>query len=391
MRKLERDRKGELAKWFASDLSMRKIAILMNVADNAIHNAWVRMYGKEVVGERGKRLRSLNGRKTFSRSRIVVDDQARARILECFHGDRALADVAKKAQLDERIVRRIWRQEFGENAFRERGRRLMSLVASNSRIPEGTRNAILERLEGNPNIQVVAKEFGVSRSYVNSLASTNGEIHKSTLENASARYSDSMRRLRSKDALTNEERDKVVELAGKDLSLDEIGGIVGICGSSVHNVLRARLPATELSERADRMRRRARIRSMESLVKTGRIGSKPENGFHVLLRLALATEVKHHDLGLLPPFEIDITLPKLKVAIMWDGIGHIEPIFGEKIFEQVKRRDKWKREKLAEMGWVVFEVVDRNTRLRATFLEQQAIRLFGLLEDMGHADAIRHF
>lgn len=57
-------------------------------------------------------------------------------------------------------------------------------------------------------------------------------------------------------------------------------------------------------------------------------------------------------------FNVDITIPKLKIAIEWDGPLHREPIFGEEHLARVQANDKAKDYLLQNRGWKVIRVVD---------------------------------
>jgi len=57
-------------------------------------------------------------------------------------------------------------------------------------------------------------------------------------------------------------------------------------------------------------------------------------------------------------FNVDITIPELKIAIEWDGPLHREPIFGDEHLAQVQANDKAKDYLLKSRGWKVIRVID---------------------------------
>lgn len=390
MRPLEMDRKEELEKWFDSDISIRKLAIKMGVVTSSINKAWVRMYGKEKVTERGTRLRKLNGRMDLNSKKIIIDCEQKRRIIEAFYNNETIEKIANIEKIDQRTIRHIWRKEFGLEAVKERGFNIShNLTKDKNKISQEIKNKIIAKLYQNPNIKQISKEFGVSRSFIRNIITEFSDLNELILKETSQIRRLQMKKQRSSEAITEEQKQKAIEFFGTDLTTREIGKIIGLCSSSVTNIFKENVSSDKYKERVRRMTIIAKKKAMNSLIKAGKLGSKPENEFYQLLHNSLTTEVIHHDLDLLPPFEIDITLPELKIAIMWDGIGHIKPVFGENIFKQVKYRDKWKRKTLAEKGWIVFEVIDLNNKTCTPFIEKQAQRLYQLLEEIGHADIIK--
>jgi len=118
-----------------------------------------------------------------------------------------------------------------------------------------------------------------------------------------------------------------------------------VCVSTVCNIFINKYGKDAHMARVKRLKDIRIKRIFKALEKAGKLGSKPEREFYKKINSKLNINVKHHDYDLIPPFEIDITIPKYKIAIFWDGIGHYKPIFGENIFKQVVYRDKFKRKK----------------------------------------------
>jgi hypothetical protein len=70
------------------------------------------------------------------------------------------------------------------------------------------------------------------------------------------------------------------------------------------------------------------------------------------------TEVVHHDYGVVPKLELDITISAMRIAITWDGIGHRKPAFGERAFRKICANDRTRERILSEKGWRHISVVD---------------------------------
>ncbi len=323
---------------------------------------------------------------------LKLDSLSMMRIVAAFDGGRPIQAVAIEENLDQRVVRRIWRQTFGDAAVKKRGcnQRTAAAVATNTIDDDKISQARLMVSQG-IGVMEISSNMGVSPSWIRNVVSQEPDLYRAMLAKTSDIRRTVLQKLRAPNALTENKQQAAVALANSDMTLAEIGHEVGVSKSSAANLLKCGLSKEQYGVRTKRMRRLARRHAMESLVRAGKLGSRPENEFYKLLRLALATKVIHHDFDILPPFEIDITLPQLKVAILWDGVGHRKPVFGESILRKVQNRDRWKRKRLAEIDWMVFEVKDDNSRLRTTFLEAQVGRLFALLDDMNHAETIRRF
>lgn len=72
-------------------------------------------------------------------------------------------------------------------------------------------------------------------------------------------------------------------------------------------------------------------------------------------------------------FEVDIALPKERVAIEVDGPTHFKPVFGEEHLAEQQERDKRKDEMILSSGYSVLRVRDDNgplSQLRIDKIEQ---------------------
>jgi hypothetical protein len=145
------------------------------------------------------------------------------------------------------------------------------------------------------------------------------------------------------------------------------------------------------SERADRMRKLGIIKSLEAM---GRMtssgqGSQPEyECFKKLSVMLPGNIVIHHDMDILPPFEIDISIPSKKMVILWDGPLHRHPIFGQSRLEKVQYRDEKKTKTLKEKGWVVIVVEDDCKKFKYINMDTIASNIISITTSGIHKIAI---
>jgi len=113
------------------------------------------------------------------------------------------------------------------------------------------------------------------------------------------------------------------------------------------------------AKRAKEMRALGILKSLEAM---GRMtasgqGSRPE--YECFLELSSRiVGVRHHDMDIAPPYEVDISVRDRKLAILWDGPLHRYPIFGTDRLKLVKRRDAGKIALLRNAGWTVVVIED---------------------------------
>lgn len=78
---------------------------------------------------------------------------------------------------------------------------------------------------------------------------------------------------------------------------------------------------------------------------------------------------------LIPGYQIDITIPDLKLAVEYWGPWHFRP--GISDFENTKRRDESKRRKLEQMGWTLVIIGDpqQEGKPRKDHIEERYLEL----------------
>ncbi len=112
------------------------------------------------------------------------------------------------------------------------------------------------------------------------------------------------------------------------------------------------------------------------------LGSKNENliaemlsnfGFKVVQRSRDYTPARR--------FEIDIAIPKEKIALEWDGPNHFHPIYGEEHLQAVRTKDGIKNQFLTGAGWTVIRVRDHSTSSTLAFCRRTADKVIDCIKN----------
>lgn len=188
-------------------------------------------------------------------------------------------------------------------------------------------------------------------------------------------------------SLSTDLKQAVLLYFDSDLFSYEIAEKFNICKNSVINIFKE-YSESKYNNRVKRLEPKRLKASMDGLKRSGILGSKRERLFYQQLKKRINTKIIHHDYNIVPPYEIDITLPELKIAINWDGIGHFEPIFGEDIFKIVVQRDKYKRRYLKQIGWFTFVINDKINHIKEKDYRKQHDRFDMFLIKIGYGDYI---
>lgn len=147
--------------------------------------------------------------------------------------------------------------------------------------------------------------------------------------------------------------DIVVSLFYSNKSAKLIGKEANISSVSVISIWKKVFGEHSYNKRKIRMKKIQQNNSK----KCCKIGSKNELLCYKLLR-TIYSNIIHHDYSLVKNLEIDISIPKLKIAINWDGIVHRKPIYGEKSLNNVIKKDNIKNNELIKKGWTNIIVID---------------------------------
>lgn len=160
----------------------------------------------------------------------------------------------------------------------------------------------------------------------------------------------------------------------------EIAVECNISIGSVCNFFRNNFSASERKKRSSILQKIGLKRSLIKCGSAGITGSKPENLCYNLLQNKLNYKILHHDCDVCEPYEVDITIPEIKVAISWDGPFHRKPIFGEKKLNRVVIRDKKKIKSLQNKGWKIIVVVDDSSKMIETRIESVVNKIISIID-----------
>lgn len=165
-------------------------------------------------------------------------------------------------------------------------------------------------------------------------------------------------KMNKKIILTEEEKEKLKIMFFEEKTNLDISKKLNLPKHIITKFFKEIFTKEEIKGRTDRLLTLSIKRSLSACGKSGITGSKNENLCYELLKEKINYKVIHHDFELVSPYEIDITIPELKIAINWDGIMHREPIFGNKCLKNSQKRDKIRIKKLKSFGYKIFTVQD---------------------------------
>lgn len=304
------------------------------------------------------------------------------KIIELFYSKIPITTLEKELKIDQRKIRKIWRDTFGtsKRKIKENNKRHLSQEKIND-----IKKLVLLGLS---NCEI-SKELNISLNTVINNMKYFPELKEKLKNNNIRKNKEFLTSLRSKFKLTIEQKDIVSKYFESNLFSYEIAKIVGISMSSVRNIFKEIFGIEKYKQRVKRLEVIRIKKAFDSLEKAGKCGSKPENKFYDILCDSLNIYIKHHDFDIFPPFEIDITIPELKIAICWDGIGHFKPIFGEKMFKKVCYRDKQKKKKLTNDGWIVINIKDIVSNPKMDFFLKQKEYVLDIIKSIGRGDIIK--
>ena len=114
--------KAEARRLFTGPLPLSEVAKTLGVGRDRLRRFWGDVFGDEAVRARGNAARG----RARSGSRLKGEGLARAREkgISQFRSTISLKKVAKEVGVHSTVLRRWWKEEFGELALFERARRL---------------------------------------------------------------------------------------------------------------------------------------------------------------------------------------------------------------------------------------------------------------------------
>jgi len=127
-----------------------------------------------------------------------------------------------------------------------------------------------------------------------------------------------------------------------------------------------------------------RKKFFEAGSKTGYYGSKGQNhAFNYLRSVLKNIEVINNDWSILKTRQVDIIIPKYKVAIEYNGPFHYYPIRGKKKLKEAIRKDREKRDKLEIIGWRLFIIKADRNNITKIEIESQCDEIVKNIEGFG--------
>lgn len=381
----------ELIDAFYSNESLPNIAKKTNCYKKTIKNLWIKYFGKEETIQRNKIIRKLHiDQRTSDKLKNDIGEVGEQKIIKLFKSEIPITELEETLKIDQRKIRLVWKRKFWAESVRNRGKviRERSIIENRSLkkdIVEKMFNLIKEGYTINDAAKKLNISSGVAFNYVNK----NNNIKEISIKNGKLKIQNSMKFLRDKNNISEELEKEICGYFCSKMTTKEIADFLGTSAYFIRRTFKKYFGEERYLERIETQKPIIRKKQLKKLEEAGRLGSKPEIQFFNKIKDNLTLEVIHHDYDLLPPFEIDITIPELKIAIMWDGIGHFKPIFGEKVFKQVVYRDSFKLISLKEKGWSCFVVKDLNSKVKSSFIDEKFEELKNLIIRLGGGSAIK--
>lgn len=371
---------------------------MLSVVEKKIHSnealikkLWIEYFGEEETLKRNENARQIvNFQRTAEKLNKDIGLIGRQEIINLFQSESSIKDLEKTLNIDQRKIRAIWREEFGADAIKNRGKNARSdSVSEKLSLGKDVVEKIFNFIKEGNTPSEVAEILNISTGVVEKYVNKNLELKKISTQSGKLKMQSTMRKLRDKSNISEKMEKEISGYFYLPMTSKDIADVFGISSYFVRRTFKKYFSNDEYLERVEKQKPIVKKKVLKKLEEIGRLGSKPEIYFYNKIRDNLNLEVIHHDYDLLPPFEIDITIPELKIAIMWDGIGHFKPIFGESIFKQVVYRDKFKLAALKEKGWNCFVVKDLNSKIKKKFMNEKFEELKQLIISLNREDVLK--
>jgi len=250
----------------------------------------------------------------------TISETAKNTIIELFNSNLTSKEISIKASCDVKTVIPVFRRYFSDEEVDERIKRILKLASIKSGVSNSLKVKFPEKYKN------IVKEFN----------DTNG------LKTIAEKY-------------------KTGTGAVKKIWIEKFG-------------------KKAYEGRLAMMLKLQKERAGKSLKKAKFLGSKNERLCYSLLKESIEYNVKHHDYSVVPRLEIDITIPDLKIAICWDGIGHRKPVFGKKPYNKVVKNDKIRKLILDRKKWTHISVVDNGSHNKE-FVKEKVKDIIKIIND----------
>jgi hypothetical protein len=153
----------------------------------------------------------------------------------------------------------------------------------------------------------------------------------------------------------------------------------GVSVSTILNFFKKHFTTEERKIRSSRLQKYGLLKSLKINGTNGKTGSIPENKCYELLKSKVEDNITHHNFDILPPYELDITITKKKIAISWDGPFHRYPIFGANKLKKVKNRDIRKINGLLSLGWKIIIIEDNQKKFNPIIISRTVDKIIDSL------------
>lgn len=409
----------KIIKDFNTKSTTGRIAYKYNVKKSSVENAWINEFGIEKFKLRNKNLSNIicpvcgkngsrdeifrhimNSKKNSEHNPFILEQDNRIRelynILPIEELDPYILVEKYNLFCSESYVREIFRQ-FIDYRARMVNRRSINTI---KQYKDGRRkksssfnNGWVATKENSPNkyisqekIDIIINLFNSSKTQ-NEIAKMVGckcdTVHKHLVEKfgqESVSKRNRQSRIDKITKLTKEIKEKLLLYFYEDIGKKEIAKKLNISVASVLIFFRKCFSEEERKKREERLHKYAIKKSLQVCGKKGTTGSIPENYCYDVLKSKLNYEVIHHDFDICPTYEIDISIPSIKIAISWDGPFHRKALFGEMALNKTIERDKIKEEILKERGWRMIVIEDNNNKYDPSFVEQKTKEIIELID-----------
>jgi hypothetical protein len=130
---IDKGQYDQIVALFSSDLGIIHIAQQVGCNPKTVGAVFVREFGKQTARERGRRLASqICGRTVAGHNRIDPSSERGKPVIDAFHGEEGIRTVSARLDVGTTAIVRLWKQEFGQEAYKARCAKLLCLQRERS-------------------------------------------------------------------------------------------------------------------------------------------------------------------------------------------------------------------------------------------------------------------
>lgn len=396
---------------FESNYDIGHIAYKYNVKKQKVEDIWNSVFGLEKVKNRKKKFEHFScpvcnrkGTKEFIKRHVMnsqkeikhkkfiesQDDIIRNIYINGKDVDLDPYEISYDLFCSASHIRKIF-SEFENYKERARNKKKLDMIEQykNGRERPKSFNWVLTKENGGKRFIDRAKIKEIHNLYDSSLTQKEiaklvgckeETVRKYLVEKFGVKSVDERKQITRKRKITIDTKINLRECFFNNMTKNEISKNLDISYTSILEYYKKVFSKKLRDKRVKEIRKSSIIKSFKICGKRGITGSLPENKCYELLSKSLKHIVCHHDLDVLPPYEVDITIPELKVAISWDGIFHRKPIFGKENLDKVIKRDRKKERLLLKKGWKLIKIQDDDSKMREEKIEKTVNNIIELIK-----------